>query len=400
MRTTFSSMAVLAMSLLAKDVVASPIRMRDVSVEINEDVQVVKEADGSLQTTGTILSTETVTNGGQAPATSAAAVAVSSPAVFAEKEAVKPAVTSAAAAYVAPTSVYVAPTSAYVAPTTAAKPTTTSAAAVYSSKPSSTAVSSAAASSTASSSTSGGKKGLLFDYWADSTAIASFIKGDSSAASVYSWSSSWCPEIVSAFPTNIEQVPQLWGLRTQQNGGTEDVKNFDAAAGKSSATHYMGFNEPDQCGGGGSCITVTDAQTGWAAFATKYHGKKTLVSPSVTNGDVDGSTPKGLPWLKQFLQGSGIDSTVDAIGIHWYGGSDNDVNGACTNLLSQIDAAKVVAGSNRNVWLTEFQYQGTDVQGFLKTCVPQLDQKAGLDRYSYNLAGGLISSIGKALASI
>jgi len=368
-------MAVLAMSLLVKDVVASPIRMRDVTVEISEDVEVVKAADGSLQTTGTILSTETVTNGGQAPATSAAAV--SSPAaVVAEKEAVKAPVTSAAAT-----------TSAYVAPTTTAKPAT-SAAATSSSK--------AAASTTASSSSSTGKKGLLYDYYADKSTITSFFTGDSSAGSAYTWSTSWCANSVT-FPSsmNVEQVPQLWGLRTVASAGTDDVGSFDTAAATSTATHYMGFNEPDQCGGGGSCISVADAQTGWATFASKYHGKKTLVSPSVTNG----SGSKGLPWLSEFLAGSGIDSTVDVIGIHWYGGSDNDVNGACTNLLSQVAAAKVIAGS-RDVWLTEFQYQGTDVQGFLKTCAPQLDGKDGPARYAYNLAGGLISTVAGALAAL
>ncbi|TVY86431.1 hypothetical protein LAWI1_G008889, partial [Lachnellula willkommii] len=309
--------------------------------EISEDVEVVKNPDGSLQTTGTILSTVTVTDGGQAPATSAAA-AVSSPAVYAEKQEAKASVTTPT------TSAYVAPTSAYVAPTTAA--TATSAAAVYSSiAESSTAVSSTAASSTASSS-SGNKKGLLYEYGTDNDAITAFFQGDSSAGSAYSWSASWCADTVS-FPSsmNIEQVPQLWGLRTVANGGkTEDVKNFDTAVASSTATHYMGFNEPDECGGGGSCISVTDAQSGWKTFASKYHGKKTLVSPSVTNANVTGSTPKGLPWLSDFLLDSDVDGTVDVIGTHWYGGSDNNIQGACSNLLSQIDAAKAVAG-NRNI---------------------------------------------------
>ena len=187
----------------------------------------------------------------------------------------------------------------------------------------------------------------------------------------------------------------MWGLR---GGDIDDVGNFQSnlpAAAAAGAKHIMGFNEPDQYGGGGSGMTVAAAQAGWKANLAQYHGQYTLVSPGVTNTENDPN--KGLEYMTSFLSDPAVNSTVDKIAIHWYGGSDNNIEGATSNLLSQIDNALQV-GNGRGVWLTEFAYQGTDEAGFMANAFPQLDSKAGLERYSYNLDSGpaintLLSSI-------
>jgi len=370
--TTFSSVAVLAMSLLVKDVLSSPIRMRDVAVEVDEEVQVYKEVDGSISTGAISYVTSTVTDGAPASASTPAPAPVNAPA---EKQAAPaaPVTTSSAAPVV----------------TSTPAPAKTSTTAKASS-------SSAAAPSSAPSS-GGSKKGLLYDNAGD---VSSFFTAQSSAASAFSWSTNW-NSAISKFPSalKVEQVPQLWGLRTQALNGTDDVKTFEAnlpAAKAAGATHIMGFNEPDQYGGGGSQIPVGQAQQGWKDNLAKYHGQYTLVAPGVTNDETNPN--KGLQYLTQFLADETVNQTVDVIAIHWYGGGDNDINGATSNLLSQIDAAIKVAGT-RKVWLTEFQYQGTDQAGFIKNAFPQLDKKAGLERYAYNLADGLVDSLAAGIAS-
>jgi hypothetical protein len=358
------------MSLLVKDVLSGPIRMRQVEVKVDEEVHVYKELDGSISTGSISYVTSTVTEGGQQqpPATSTPSVQ-NSPVVAAVQQ--TPAAKS---------------TTPVVTPTSVAQ------------KPLSTAqASSTAAAAPSTASTSGSKKGLLYDNAGE---VSSFFQGLGSAASAFSWSTNW-NSAISTFPSvlEVEQVPQLWGLRTAALNGTDDVATFEANLPKAKAagaTHIMCFNEPDQYGGGGSQIPVAQAQQGWRDHIAKYHGQYTLVSPGVTNDETDPN--KGLKYLSAFLAADDINETVDVIACHWYGGSDNDIQGATSNLLSQIDAAIKVAGK-RPVWLTEFQYQGTDQAGFIKNALPQLDQKAGLERYAYNLAGGLVVSLAADIAS-
>lgn len=52
----------------------------------------------------------------------------------------------------------------------------------------------------------------------------------------------------------------------------------------------------------------------WGDYVEQYHGKATLVSPSV-----DSNEAWGKPWLDSFLsQASGKGYHIDLIGLHWY----------------------------------------------------------------------------------
>lgn len=236
---------------------------------------------------------------------------------------------------------------------TAVAPVTTSAAAPASSV------------SAASSSSSGSKKGIAFT---DASFIQAFSGADMSFA--YNWASSHQGTI----PSNIEYVPLLWG-NTQSFTSTWQTNAQNAI--NSGSTHLMCFNEPDL--DTQSNIDPQTAATDYKQYMSGMFGGKDikLGAPAVTNG---GGT-MGLTWLQNFLDAC-TDCQIDFVPIHWYDSATN-----IQYFQQHLEQAYNISG--KPVWLTEYGASGSDsqIETFLQTVNPWMDQQPWIERYSYFLAG-------------
>jgi hypothetical protein len=370
-----SNFAVLASSLLVKEVFAGRYDVRKRDMYVITDLVIVTEEqtvyqDGTSFSTGQPLAVATYTSEGTpilVPATTSTPAPTSSQsaAVFIEEtqKTSAPATTSTTAApVIVPTT-----TRAPVEPTTLAK-----------------VVSSAAPVSTSSSSTtSSAKRGLSYN---DASLLAGF-----ESSNKISWAYNW-GDSTASIPSSFEFVPMLWGLGSHTDGWTSAATSAIASGCK----HLMSFNEPDL--GSQSNLSPSDAAAGYKTYMQPFAGKAQLGSPAVTNGG--GSM--GLTWLGNFLDAC-TDCTIDFVAIHWYNG------GSATDFMNYVDQA-YTAGGNRPLWITEFQGEGdaTSQNAFLEAVIPQLDASSKVARYAYFMVddgnllstGSALSALGETFASL
>lgn len=397
---TFSTIALLAASLLVKDVLASPILMdRDVIVEnvvVTQEIVVTKYPNGELKTgtpknvgTQTIVDTPVVQTSVRPVSTfeeptstptpeptpepspvstseAAPVVASSSPALFIEL----PATTSVAKVEqvsAAPVATAVKVEEPAPAPTTLATIVSSSAAPVASSAP---------------STSTRGKRGIAYnnaDYLQD------FV--GTSASWCYNWGGS---SFGANIPSQFEFVPTLWGVGSH----ADNWNSFADKAIASGSTHLFSFNEPDHAEQAN--ISPSVAADGFKQYMQPYAGKAKLGAPSVTNG----GGQMGLTYLGNFLNAcSGC--TIDFINIHWYNGGD------ASAFKTHVQNAYEVGGK-RPVWITEFQAPGSTSEqvAFLAEVLPWLDSQSFVERYSLFMAseglmisGGGLSEVGKAFVA-
>lgn len=406
MRTaTFSSLAVLASSLLVKDVFARPhagnhaaLHKRDVVVDnvvVTEEIIVTKEADGSYET-GLPKAVGTTTIPGTVVVTSAKPISTIVPTTSS-----KPIVEAAPAPEITSSSSSVIPSKAVGAvfqqaeasssTSTTPAPTTTSTP-VETPKPiptpttfatvASSSAAPVATSSAASVSSSSGKRGVAYN---DASLVSAFT-GDSAVTWAYNWGSS-----TSKIPSSIEYCPMLWGM------DASFTDNWNANADKAIAagsTHLLGFNEPDYSGQAN--LGTAAAAAGWRQYMEPYAGKARLGSPAVTNG----GAPMGLTWLQTFVKTDCAGCTIDFVNIHWYNGGDAN---AFKAYVTQANT-----DTNKPVWITEFQASGSSDEqaAFLEEVIPWLDSQSFVERYAYFMAsdgnlisGTTLSTLGRAYAS-
>jgi len=378
---TFSTLAVLAASLLVKDVFASPLGTRsDVVVEVSEEVTVVQGPDGKL-TTGQAVAVKTVTNGAAPPvqqAPASVAPPASSATVFQQEN-----------------------KAAKSSPPPAAKPTTTAVAQPAPTTLATSAKTSAAPSSVPSSTTpttsGGGKRGLAYN---DVSLLADFPSNGK-----ISWAYNWASGTKGNMPKGVEYVPMLWGNTAEFTKGWKAAADSALASG---STHLLGFNEPDHPVPQAN-IDWKTAQGDWKTYMNQYVGKAKLGSPAVTNG-VTGSDGHiwGLDWLNKFMSDGEVAKTVDFIAVHWYGGPQASVAESLADLQQHMrDSNK--AANGRPVWLTEFQYLGPgDAADFVSKAVQWMDEPAQsyIERYSYFMVsqgsmidGAKLSKVGNSFAT-
>jgi hypothetical protein len=386
MRSTFSTLALLATSLLVKNVAGRfDVRKRDMvvvtdNVIVTEEITVTEEADGSFETglpvaigTATIAGTPVVISSAAASSTTLVAAATTSVA--------PPASSSSAAASSTAGAVFLqenipssetSTTPVFVAPTTSAAAST----------PSPVASPTPAANDGTSSSL---KRGLAYN---DPTILSNFISGSSQVSWAYNWGSS-----SSGLPSGLEYVPMLWGL---DDSFTSDWNSNAANAIASGSTHLLAFNEPDNPGQ--SNLGTAEAAAGYLQYMQPFAGQAKLGAPAVTNG----GPPSGLTWLEGFISDC-VGCQIDFVPIHWYAPVD-DVD----YFMSYIQQAYSAAGNNTPIWITEFQPSGTaDQQNtFLETVLPWLDSQDYVERYSYFMAadgnlldtGNTLSTLGETYA--
>ena len=383
MRTTFSSVAILASSLLVTEVLAAPyMQKREVvtdNVIVTEEITVTEEADGTYETGLPVAIGTTTINGVPVVIKSTPAATPSStesPAVT------KPAPSSSASTKGAVFIQENHKTKASSTPKTTAEPTTSTPAAVEpttttpAAEPTTlaTKTSSAAPVATSSTSSSGKKRGLAYN---DASLLSGFVSSNSEVDWCYNWASS-----SASTPSGIEYVALLWGMQSEFTSVWN--KNADAALAAGS-THLMAFNEPDLAGQAN--LGVDAAVSGYMQYMQPYAGKAKLGAPAVTNG----GAPMGLTYLGNFMNATeAAGGTVDFCSIHWYDSASNIAY--FKNYMQEATNAC----NGKPIWLTEFGASGSaDEQNtFLETVLPWMDEQSYIERYAYFMveAGNLIST--------
>ncbi|KUJ17801.1 uncharacterized protein LY89DRAFT_645461 [Mollisia scopiformis] len=183
------------------------------------------------------------------------------------------------------------------------------------------------------------------------------------------WAYSWDSYMDPAFPRFLEFIPMLWGDGSLHTNSW--VNNVNNALARGSG-HIMGFNEPDACGEGQSCIGPDDAATAYRKWIMPFAGRAALGAPAISNA------ASGLVWLRNFL-GACSGCQIDFVPIHWYDSATN-----FEYFYNYMEEAHQTSGG-RQIWITEFSGAGTLQQQitFLQTVIPWLDAQPYIYRYSW-----------------
>jgi len=178
----------------------------------------------------------------------------------------------------------------------------------------------------------------------------------------------------SPYPTSgldgdkFEYVPMMWGAGPEHEGFTDEVKGL--LSGGMYIKYVLGFNEPDGCFGGGSCVSPKKAAKTWKKYIEplKHEGVE-LGAPAVIAGNIG--------WMQEFDKHCDGDCTIDFIPLHYYGES--------AGLASWISTIKS-AYPGTPLWVTEFAYANTTLaasEQFLVESLALLDAEPAVKRYSY-----------------
>lgn len=173
--------------------------------------------------------------------------------------------------------------------------------------------------------------------------------------------------------TNLNYVPMLWG---GSGNGTFMSNVTTLLKNGVNITAVMGFNEPDGCNGGGSCLTPTDAADIWIAQIEplkKSHGLL-LGSPATTGSD------QGIQWYREWFTACNGGCNPDFMTAHFYGGYSD-----LASWIGQLHgyySANVTGG----LWLTEFAYPSANLsvtQTYYNETINFLDQWSYITHYAY-----------------
>ncbi|MCJ1304143.1 hypothetical protein MMC08_006955 [Hypocenomyce scalaris] len=237
-----------------------------------------------------------------------------------------------------------------------------------------------------------GKRGLAYN---DPTLTEPFsLSGQGSKVSwAYNWYSTPYSggEPTSGFNTALQFMPMLWSNATVLTSVW--AANVQSAIANYGTTAVLAFNEPDECGNGGSCMAISDAVSAYQTYMMPLKGSVLLGAPAVTNG----GAPMGLTYLQNFM-GSCTNCHYDFVPVHWYGDA-TDTAGFEAYIAQAYDTV------NLPLWVTEF---GTtsgsteQIQTFLQTVITWMDQTSMVTKYSFfmDAAGYLINANGTGLSPL
>lgn len=123
----------------------------------------------------------------------------------------------------------------------------------------------------------------------------------------YNWHSTPSSEIDH---TKLQYVPMMWGANSSDTNFSTEVKNLKDNG--YNITWVLGFNEPDGCVNGGSCIDAETAAQVWIQQIEplKDEGIQ-LGAPAVTG------SPDGFNWLQNWFTACAGRCTPDFIPVHW-----------------------------------------------------------------------------------
>lgn len=226
-------------------------------------------------------------------------------------------------------------------------------------------------------------RGLLYSYNnqqlspAESLAQANDVINEA-VGWMANWDSSPCPGSGKASGSpKVEFVAQLWGT---------DETHVAAWQTNANTPWLLSLNEPDNCGGGGSCHSWKEAGDAHTAHIAPLRSGHKVTTPCTQNNV--GSPGIGSDYMASFLAQFPPNS-FDAICFHWYGpgtqtglnGSNNPQSLAATvaayqKLQKQYDIAEL--------WISEGGPEDAApdmVNAFLEWLD---DSSNGVDRYLWN----------------
>lgn len=227
-------------------------------------------------------------------------------------------------------------------------------------------------------------RGLLYSYNNQQLSPAdSLAQANAAVNGAVGWMANWdsSPSTGSGAASgsgNVEYVAQLWGV---------DQTHLDAWKTNAITPWLMGFNEPDNCGGGGACLTYQEAAAAHTDNIAKLRTGGTKVTTPCTQNNV-GSAGIGSEYMASFLAQFPLNS-FDAIAFHWYGpGTQEGLNGSDN---PQSLAATVAAYQKlqkqygiAELWITEGGPEGS-ASDMLPVFLEWLDDSSnGVDRYLWN----------------
>lgn len=227
-------------------------------------------------------------------------------------------------------------------------------------------------------------RGLLYSYDNQQlTPADSLAQANAAITDAIGWQANWdsSPATGSGQASGsakVQYVAQLLGT---------DATHLAAWETNANTPWLMFLNEPDNCGGGGSCLSWGDAASAFTAhMASKRTGGTKVTTPCTQNNI--GSPGIGSDYMASFLALFPSNS-FDAICFHWYGpgtqeglnGSDNPQSLAATvteyqKLQKQYGIAEL--------WISEGgpEDAGSDmISAFLEWLD---DASNGVDRYAWN----------------
>ena len=155
----------------------------------------------------------------------------------------------------------------------------------------------------------------------------------------------------------------LWGA-TAGNTDTSFLTTVKGLiSGGMNISYVLGFNEPDGCNDGGSCVDAETAAQTWIREIEplKELGVK-LGAPAVTGA------PTGFQWLQNFFTACDGGCTPDFVPIHWYGNFEG-----MASYMGQVNATY----QNMTMWVTEFGFPEQDLEAtqmFFNQSISYLDR--------------------------
>ncbi|KXT01762.1 hypothetical protein AC578_2790 [Pseudocercospora eumusae] len=201
----------------------------------------------------------------------------------------------------------------------------------------------------------------------------------------YNWHSTPSSEIDH---TKLQYVPMMWGANSSDTSFYTEVKNLKDNG--YNITWVLGFNEPDGCVNGGSCI---DAETAAEVWIQQIEPLKDLGiqlgAPAVTGA------PNGFVWLQNWFTACAGKCTPDFIPVHWYGNFEG-----LASHVGQVNATY----ENMTMWITEYAYAKADLeesQDFYNQSSAFFDRIDHITHYSYFGAfRSDVSKVGKNAAML
>ncbi|KAF4552470.1 Glycosyl hydrolase catalytic core domain-containing protein 4 [Elsinoe fawcettii] len=181
--------------------------------------------------------------------------------------------------------------------------------------------------------------------------------------------------------SNMQFIPMQWGMPAQNPDVDRSFYNSVKQLQKTqNVTWVLGFNEPDGCDNGGSCVDAKQAAIAWVKQfepMRKDLGVK-LGGPGCTGA------ASGWTWLQAFhtacaeLKNNNTGCEMDFLPIHWYGNFDG--------LASHLGRVNSTYSNVSEIWVTEFAYANEDLQTtqqFYNLSIDYFDRLDIIGKYSY-----------------
>ena len=183
------------------------------------------------------------------------------------------------------------------------------------------------------------------------------------SSSILNWYYNYQPSPTSGIDSRLTFVPMLWGApkNAQDTGFYTTVKGL--IDGGTEVPYVLGFNEPDGCTNGGSCVDAQTAADTWIREVEplKELGVK-LGAPAVTG------SPMGFTWLENFYNACDGGCTTDFIPVHWYGNFEG-----LASHMGQVNGTY----PNMTMWVTEIGFPNQDLeatQEFFNQSISYMDR--------------------------